>query len=119
MTQKTISRDALHNLKEVIGGDQDDLAELIRDFVSTLPVQVDHMQTQAKSGDWTALRISAHSCKSNARDLGALALGDLCAAFELQCKEGSPTGMDAQIVRIATEAEAVIEAISALDLSDV
>ena len=119
MTESTINLDAIHSLKVTIGGSEDDLAELICDFVTTLPVQVSHMQTHAANADWSALRISAHSCKSNARDLGALALGDLCAAVELQCKEGVPTGMKAQIERIAEEATVVIAAISELDPADV
>lgn len=119
MTESTIDLNALHNLKVTIGGSEDDLAELISDFVTTLPVQVSHMQTHAANADWSALRINAHSCKSNARDLGALALGKLCAAVELQCKQGAPTGMTTQIERIAEEAKIVIAAISELDPADV
>ena len=114
MTQNTINMEALRNLKVMIGGSSDDLAELISDFVTTLPVQVSHMQSHAANNDWKALRISSHSCKSNSRDLGALVLGDLCAAVELQCQEGTTTGIDAQIDLIAKEAKAVIAAISKL-----
>lgn len=119
MTQSTIDLDALRNLKAMIGGGADDLAELISDFVTTLPVQVSHMQTHVTNSDWAALRISSHSCKSNSRDLGALALGDLCAAVELQCREGTPIDLAPQIERIATEAELVIAAIKELDPVDV
>lgn len=119
MSQVPIDQTALQNLKSMIGGDADDLAELIDDFMSTLPVQVDHMKAHSAKGDWRALRITSHSCKSNSRDMGALQLGDLCAALELQCKEGQPTGLDEQIDHISEEAKTVLEAISKLDPKDV
>ncbi len=62
---------ALRNLRSVIGGDIDDLMELVEEFVASLPHEMDAMRGQAENGDLTALRITAHSCKSNARDLGA------------------------------------------------
>ncbi len=119
MTQATIDQSALRRLKDVIGGDTDDLAELINDFVSTLPIQVEHMNSQAAISDWVALRITSHSCKSNARDLGALELGDLCAQLETQCKDGEPIDLSDQLAAIADEASVVLRELTSLDPKDV
>lgn len=119
MTRAIIDLATIRQLKDVIGGDTEDLTELINDFVSTLPMQIERMKAQAASCDWKALRISSHSCKSNSRDLGALQLGDLCAKLELQCKAGTPTGLGDQLDAIFEEASVVHEAMSNLDPKDV
>lgn len=119
MTRAIIDLATIRRLKDVIGGDTDDLTELINDFVSTLPMQVERMKAHSAGCDWKALRITSHSCKSNSRDLGALRLGDLCAELELQCKAGAPTGLGDQLDAIFEEANAVHEAMSNLDPEDV
>ncbi len=119
MARAIIDVATIRQLKAVIGGDTEDLTELIHDFVSTLPRQVERMEAQSIACDWIALRITSHSCKSNSRDLGALRLGDLCAELELQCKVGAPTGLGDQLNAIHEEAIAVHETLSKLDPNDV
>lgn len=119
MSSETIDTAALAKLKDMIGGDTEDLAELVDDFVSSFPQQVTLMRSQSTDQDWSALRITSHSCKSNARDLGAHALSELCARLELQCKNGAPTDPDAQLSNIENASTAAIAALGQLDLANV
>lgn len=119
MSNPLIDEAALAKLKEIIGGDSEDLAELVDDFVSAFPEQAETMEGLAAAGDWSALRISAHSCKSNARDLGALALSELCAKLELECKSGAPTDPRTQVDEIRTQGMLALSALQELDLTHV
>lgn len=119
MTDSTIDTTAIAQLKEVIGGDIEDLQELVDDFVTDLPGQISKMQAQSAEADWAGLRITSHSCKSNARDLGASALSGLCAALELQCKSGAPTDPAGQLAAIEAAANAAVAELRQLDLAHV
>ena len=119
MTDNTIDTAALANLKEVIGGGTEDLRELVDDFVADVPGQIGKMQTQVAEADWAGLRITSHSCKSNARDLGATELSTLCAALELQCKSGAPTDPIGQLAAISAAANSAVDALGQLDLANV
>lgn len=119
MTEDTIDITALAKLKDVIGGDMEDLKELINDFIASVPAQIAKMQAEVDNQDWAALRIASHSCKSNARDMGATALTALCAELELQCKNGVPVDPAAQIAAIETAARNAANALTALDLANV
>ncbi len=119
MTHDTIDTAALANLKEVIGGDAEDLRELVDDFTEAMPGQTSKMQSHVADADWTGLRITSHSCKSNARDLGAVELMSLCAALELQSKNGEPEDPSGQVGAISSAAEAAVEALRQVDLAHV
>ena len=119
MSENTIDMAALAKLKDMIGGDVEDLAELVDDFVESIPGQVAKMKAEAANQDWAALRIASHSCKSNGRDLGATALTALCAELELQCKNGEPVDPAAQVAAIADAAQSAANALKALDLAHV
>lgn len=119
MTEDTIDLSALAKLKDVIGGDVDDLEELINDFVASVPGQIAKMQAEVANQDWAALRIASHSCKSNGRDMGAAVLTALCAELELQCKNGVPVDPAAQVAAIEAAAQTAANALTALDLANV
>ena len=110
---------ALAKLKDMIGGDTEDLAELVDDFVSSFPQQIKLMQKQAADQEWGSLRITSHSSKSNARDMGAAALSALCAELELQCKSGTPVEPIRQVSEIEKAGLAAINALKGLDLENV
>ena len=119
MTDTGIDLAALKRLKDMIGGDVDDLSELVEDFLTALPDQLSKMRDAEQSQDWAALRITAHSCKSNARDLGATHLSALCATLEGQCKAGAPVDLAAQLSAIETAADAAMTSLRAQDLANV
>lgn len=110
---------ALRKLKDLIGGETEDLAELVEDFIATFPTQVTNMRAEVATEDWSALRITVHTCKSNARDVGATALFQQCAALELECENGSPASPDAKVAAIEETGVVSIKALQEVDLADV
>lgn len=119
MTETAIDVAALKKLKDMIGGNVEDLSELVDDFLTSLPEQLSQMRAAEQSEDWAALRITSHSCKSNARDLGANHLSELCAELERQCKAGAPVDLGAQLSAIETAAEAAMAGLKDQDLVNV
>lgn len=97
MPNNVIDKAALARLLEVIGGDPDDFAELLEDFRSEAPAIQEKMQSAAAAEDLTALRICAHSLKSNARDFGATELAKICEVLERDCHSGQ---MDDPVGRV-------------------
>lgn len=110
---------ALKKLKDLIGGETEDLAELVEDFIASFPGQVSRMRSESDAEDWAALRITAHTCKSNARDIGAMTLFQQCAALELACETGVPAKAENQIAEIDAIGMASITALKGVDLADV
>jgi len=115
----TIDIAALKKLKDLIGGETEDLAELVEDFIESFPEQVSRMRAECIAQDWPALRISAHTCKSNARDVGATILFQLCAALEFACETGAPNAPEDAISEIDATGAASITALKEVDLADV
>lgn len=116
---EVLDLNALRNLRSLIGGDIDDLMELVEEFVASLPHEMDDMRGQAENGDLTALRITAHSCKSNARDLGAPGLSALCAELEKLCSEGEATGIAPLLDQINIAVQAALDGYAGLETADV
>lgn len=101
-----IDRSAIDRLLEVIGGDTNDLKELVEEFHATAPALVRRMEAAAQEGDTEALRIASHSLKSNARDFGAAELGALCERLEQACRSGTVADGSGQVAAIARELSA-------------
>lgn len=91
---------ALTQLKELIGGDSDDLLGLIESFMVEGGEIVDDMHTAMSDGDVVLLNRSAHSLKSSAQDFGATRLSAQCAALEAACSSGMPEGAAQQVADI-------------------
>jgi len=106
MTDEVIDRAALKRLLDVIGGDPDDLAELIEEFETVTPDILETMKSAANAGDIAALRISAHSLKSNSRDFGAVALAGSCEALERDCHGGDVDDPVARVAVIGSQLDA-------------
>ncbi len=91
----------LDQLKELIGGCQDSLNELVETFLVEGDEIIADMNSSVSGQDLDLLRRSAHSLKSSAQDFGALELSRLSAALESQCKAQWPTEHNEQIQRIS------------------
>lgn len=102
-----IDRTVLGRLQETLGGDPADLAEIIESFMAEAPELIAQMRDAAEQGEQAVLARAAHSLKSNARDLGATVLGELCQAAESSAKTAALTDPRATVAAIATAWEAV------------
>lgn len=114
MADEVIDREALERLMDVIGGDPEDLQELLDEFEATAPRTVTAMRAAAAAGDLDALRIGAHTLKGNARDFGATALSGVCSTLEAECRTGAVSDPQAQVERIAQELDRARAALSGL-----
>lgn len=103
----TIDRQALHKLLEIVGGEQADLIELIDAFLEEAPGIVAALAAAQRSADLTGARRAAHSLKSNARDMGAGELAEICARLEAQCAAGQlPSAAEVEAAGLAFAAAA-------------
>lgn len=97
MTTAELPTDARPAIDEIrhIGGD-----ELVREIMSTFlrfaRARVPQLQDAAETGDTDTGATIAHTLKSSARQLGALALGDACASAELSARGGDAAGFVAR-----------------------
>ncbi|MDA5092474.1 Hpt domain-containing protein [Aliiroseovarius sp. KMU-50] len=114
MNASVIDIDALRRLLAVIGGDTEDLDELLRDFQSEAPELVDRMQLASRLGDIDALRIAAHTLKSNARDFGAVELSALCATMEQECRDNRGSEHGEKVDEIAVQMALAVQELSKL-----
>lgn len=116
MTEGTIDIAALRRLLKVIGGDADDLRELLDEFLETAPQLAASIAGAAAAGHRDDLRIAAHTLKSNARDFGAIRLSELCAALENDCRGDGVIDPLAAAVEISQEELAARTALGRLAL---
>lgn len=100
-----LEQNALEELKALIGGDHDALAELIESFLTDGDELIDASRTACQDHDTELLRRSAHTLKSGAADFGAPELSRLSAALEAECKNGWPQTATDQVEAIAGEYE--------------
>ncbi|MFK7845174.1 MAG: Hpt domain-containing protein [Rhodothermales bacterium] len=118
MQNTDINTQALIQLRTAIDGDAEDLAEFIDDFSEIAPDLFSQMQTAADKCDWKSVKIASHSLKSNARDLGASDLGDLCADLEKEADEAHQVkDIDAKLAAIHSKINEALSALKTLDLN--
>ena len=85
---------ALQNLRDLAGDDDEFLNELIMTYLHDAPEMIGNMAQAIETGDAPALRMAAHTLKSNSADFGSMALAELAKQLEMIGKEGSVDGAD-------------------------
>jgi CheY-like chemotaxis protein/HPt (histidine-containing phosphotransfer) domain-containing protein len=83
---------ALQNLSELVGNDEAFLVELIGTYLEDAPAMIDEMDRAIEDGDAPALRMAAHTLKSNSADFGAMTLSNLAKELEYMGREESLDG---------------------------
>ncbi|MEQ8651009.1 MAG: Hpt domain-containing protein [Kiloniellales bacterium] len=119
MSETIIDKAALERLLDVIGGESEDLQELIDDFIDNAPNLAGKIESAGGAGDWDSVRIAAHTLKSNARDFGAIQLADLCASLEQQCKDQALETPEITIAMIVEQEQKAREALTSLRVEDI
>jgi HPt (histidine-containing phosphotransfer) domain-containing protein len=105
---------ALERLREMSGGDDAFLRELVDTFLADAPGMLAEMRQALAQGDAATFRRAAHSMKSNSRDFGAKALAELCLAMETMGKEGKLEGAMEKLAEAEAEYGQVATALQML-----
>ncbi len=105
---------ALDNLREVVGGDPEFLAELIDTFLDDAPSLLADLRQGLAAGDAAEVRRHAHSLKSNGAEFGATALSQRCGQLEAMAKEGRLEGAESLLTQIEGLYQEVETALRAL-----
>jgi two-component system sensor histidine kinase/response regulator len=98
-----LDRAALANLRDVVGGDNSVLAELVSTFLEEAPLLLGRLHEGVAGGSAAMIRLNAHSLKGNAADFGALALAELCLQMEKLGRSGEVHGAHALLTAIEAE----------------
>lgn len=114
MSTDLIDEAALKRLLALIGDDPDDLDELIDDYLEAAPKLAKTILDAVESQNIDAMRIAAHTLKSNARDLGAMNVSERAAAIENACKNDDVEAATAAASEFETMVVAANEALSRL-----
>lgn len=93
------------SLKTMADDDLAFMAEMIDTFLEDAPDLLEKMQHGVEYGDAAALRIAAHSLKSNSADFGAKTLRDLCKEAESMGRDSRLHGADEIVLRARAEYE--------------
>jgi len=88
------------------------LVELINSYLQETPKVIQSMQAASAQGDFTLLRLLAHTLKSSSATLGAITLANLCKDLEISCQEVAPMHLPEKVALLAmefTRVEAALE----------
>lgn len=119
MNEDGIELSALRRLLELIGGDPEDLRDLLRDYQNEAPELASRIIAAAHAGNLDALRIAAHTLKSNSRDFGAMRLSAMCKELEQECRSGAVADPVSKAEAIAFEEAAARQALSNVATEDI
>ena len=109
-----LDEDALAALKEVIGGDEAALAELIGSFLAEGPKLCARLAQAEADGDGVEIGRVAHTMKSSARDFGADELASLCLTLEQQAKAAARADTSALVAKVEAAYDQAQQALCAL-----
>ena len=77
-------------LLEVASGDDDLIREVVGDFERDTENRLELTRRALAAGDRAKLRAEAHAIKGGARQVGAVAVADICQQIELAAPQSSP-----------------------------
>ena len=89
----SIDTQVLESLLDMLGDDQEVLAEIINCYLVESPKIVAAIQTSITNEDADNLDKTAHNLKSSSASLGAMNLYQLCLELELKGKSGNLEGV--------------------------
>lgn len=109
-----LDRAALANLRDVVGGDDSVLADLVSTFHEEAPLLLGRLHEGVAGRNAGAIRLNAHCLKGNAADFGALALAELCLQMEKLGRSGELSSAHALLTTIDVEYRRVEAALGRL-----
>ncbi len=97
----------LERLERMVGGKAANLGLLVQAFLEEAPGIIQVMRQAVLQKDAIALRLNAHSLKSNAGTFGAEKLRSHCLELELMGRAGHLEGANAKVQQVENEFESV------------
>jgi len=101
-------------LAALVGDNPEVISEFLQDFRSSATQIASEMKSAYAAGQAAQMGALAHKLKSSARSVGALGLGELCAAIEQAGKAGQIEVLAALLPHFEAEMAAVVEYLDAL-----
>ncbi|MBK8905655.1 MAG: response regulator [Anaerolineaceae bacterium] len=105
---------ALDRLQAIMGGELRYLHELIHSFLEEAPQLITQMQQGVAAQDATAVRLAAHSLKSNVADFGAREVHKLTRQIETLARDGALAEVPELVTAVAAAYLPVERALRAL-----
>jgi HPt (histidine-containing phosphotransfer) domain-containing protein len=102
---------ALDELLAMAGGDPELLRELLGDFLADADRYADELDAAVEAADDSALVRPAHSLKSNAMNVGATRLAELCRALEADARAGAVPSAAERVGEVQAELDEVRAAV--------
>ncbi len=90
------------------------LARVLRTFEGALRRQMAQMAEARDRGDAAGVAFVAHTIKSAAASVGALALSGSCQQTERRIRDGALLDLGAEVENLLTLAEAALQAVEAM-----
>ena len=94
-------------LEALVGDEPEVIDEFLRDFRISAGHAAQRMRAACRGRQTGAVEAVAHSLKSSARSVGALALGELCERLEAAAQAGRADTLDELWPRFEAEMAAV------------
>ena len=96
----SIDESNLEALKEII---EDDLKEILLNFIETSPEMIQKIKLSLQSGDAESLRLHAHSLRGSCANVGAINLPNLCSVLEDKGRDGVTENLEAKLLAVELE----------------
>jgi HPt (histidine-containing phosphotransfer) domain-containing protein len=110
-----LDADALARLQELDpDGRHGVVRRVLEAFETSLVRMLVQLQVQASASDAVAVSRVAHTLKSSAASVGALALSQRCAEIEKKRRDGDAVGIEGDVAAMVAEAEAALVAVRAI-----
>ena len=90
-------------LKALVGDDEATIREFLHDFRLSATKIAAELRAACVAGETATARAQSHKLKSSSRSVGALALGELCAAMEKAGKGGDTAALAALLPQFEQE----------------
>jgi len=103
----TLDADLLRRLHHDMGGG---IGAIIDMYVSELPAQIENISQSMQEKDSELLKSSAHRLKGTSRNIGALALAEMCAELEVLAGQMDVIAADELSGSLRQKAESVLQA---------
>ena len=94
-------------LTRLIGGDEDLKTEFLAEYLVSARTAAAQVRAAFAASDWALMGAIGHRLKSSSRSVGALVLGEICAAMEQAGKVGDAVALAGHVVAFDAALEEV------------